>query len=618
MNTITIDFETYYAKGYSLSSRGMTTESYIRDPQFQVIGCAVKRNGRPAKWHTGDHAEMQEWLDQFEWSTSAVISHNAMFDMAILAWHFNIIPHFIIDTLSMSRRVVAGTGGHSLKALAERYHLGVKGEEVIQAMGLRREQFPAQQLNQYGQYCCNDADLTYDLWKVLLPLTPKKELRLIDATIRMFSEPRLTLDTDLLSTHLDKVRTAKQRILDSFSAVDDAKGLLMSNQKFAAALTALHVDPPTKISPTTGKETFAFAKTDKAFQELLEHDDLRVQTLVAARLGVKSTIEETRTQSLIEIGERGLLPMPLVYYGAMTGRWSGTQKVNMQNMPRGGTIRKAIRALPGQTLVVCDSSNIELRVAHTLAGQESSVAAFRDQRDLYCDFASVLFNRTITKQDKHERTLGKLAMLSLQYGAGAEKFREMCRRDRSNIILSEIEAKQIVTLWRKTYSHIPALWRAADASLARMADKQQHSIGVGNLVTTGVIDADVGFLLPEGRYIRYPDLRADSEGNYDYFAGKGKRKKLWGGILVENLGQSLARHIIADQWLWVDQWFKQNAPQWRVVLQVHDEIVAAGPKSEAPAVLQILTTLMSTAPSWWSDIPLAAEGAIADRYGEAK
>lgn len=617
MHTLTIDFETYYARDYSLSKRDITTESYIRDPRFEVIGCAVKHNGHAAHWHSGNHYDMEQWLNQFSWSTSAVISHNAMFDMAILSWHFGIRPHFIVDTLSMARRVVTGKR-HSLKALAEHFQLGVKGEEVIQAVGLRREQFPPQQLAQYGRYCCNDANLTYDLWKVLRPLTPNKELRLIDETIRMFSEPRLRLDLDLLSTHLKQVQYNKQVLLDSLSTTEDAKDLLMSNQKFAAALLGLGVTPPMKTSPTTGKEVYAFAKTDKDFQALLEHDDPQVQTLVAARLGVKSTIEETRTQSLIEIGERGLLPMPLVYYGAMTGRWSGTQKVNMQNMPRGGTIRRAIRALPGHALVVCDSANIELRVAHTLAGQQTSVAAFRDQRDLYCEFASVIFKRTITKADKYERTLGKLAMLSLQYGAGAPKFQEMCRRDHSHIVLTDEEAKNIVTLWRNTFSEIPRLWRDADATLTRLL--QTHvvtPVGADGIVTTGQIDTDLGFVLPEGRSIRYPDLQ-QSDSGLSYFAGNGKRKYLWGGILVENLCQSLARHIIADQWLWIAQWFKQNAPQWRVVLQVHDEIVAAGPKSEAGAVLEVVTKLMSTAPAWWSNIPLGAEGAVADRYGDAK
>ena len=316
MNIITLDFETYYDKKYSLSK--MTTEEYIRDPQFEVIGVAVQVDeGRPV-WFSGTKEKTKEFLAKWELDKHIVVAHNAMFDMAILNWHFDIRPKRIVDTLSMARALHSIEVGGSLAALAEYYQLGEKGTEVINALGKRRLDFTAEELSRYGEYCKNDVTLTYKLFDVLAAGFPVSELKLIDLTIRMFTEPKLELNRALLSTHLATLESHKMRFL-----MDYDRGDLMSNPKFADLLRSLHVDPPMKISPTTGKETYAFSKTDEAFKALLEHENLLVQELVAARLGVKSTIEETRTQRFIDISGRGTLPIPLRYYAAHTGRWGG-------------------------------------------------------------------------------------------------------------------------------------------------------------------------------------------------------------------------------------------------------------------------------------------------------
>lgn len=621
MQTLTVDFETYYDSDYSLSKRSVTTESYVRDKRFEAIGVAVKVGSGPTQWFTGDMTEIHAWLRQFDWANSAMVAQNCVFDAAILSWHFGIRPKFLCDTLSMARFVDGVNAPGSLKALAERYGIGAKGTEVDDAKGKRRADFTEEQLSSYGEYCRNDVELTYQLFQIMRAKIPARELKLIDATLRLFTEPALSLDVPLLQEHLINVQAKRDAFIRAAAAhVDpsepDVQKVLRSNDKLAALLQSLGVEPPKKTSLKTGKESYAFAKTDKDFQELLEHPDPRVQIIVGARLGVKSSIEETRTQAFIEIGQRGLLPIPLKYYGALTGRWSGTQNVNLQNLPRGGTIRKAICALPGQTLVACDSSNIELRVNHTLAGQADSVQAFKDKRDLYCEFASILFGREITKEDKQERFLGKLASLGLGYGMGAAKFRDVCRQNK--IDLDETEAKRIVDLWRETYSMIPSLWKKADLALEAMYQRAETPVGEGGVVTAGVTPlGEVGFTFPEGRCVCYPDLRRD-ERQWTY-AGRGQERiKLFGGKNTENIVQALARHIIADQWLIIADWLKQNAPRWRVVLQVHDELVLAGPKQDAERVAAVVERVMSTSPTWWPAVPLAAEFSIAERYGDAK
>ena len=332
MNLLTVDFETAYTSK-DLGFKTQTTEEYLRDPRFEVIGVAVQvGNGEP-QWFSGTKEETKAFLQKFDWANSMALAHNAMFDMAILNWHFGIRPKAIADTLSMARALHGSEVGNSLAKLAVHYELGEKGTEVLQAVDKFRVDFTPQQLAQYGAYCCNDVALTYDLFLLLLPQFSKLELKLIDTTIRMFTEPVLRLDSTLLEQHLADVRARKQKLLEECGAeVED----LMSNPKFAELLRKLGVEPPMKVSPTTGRETLALAKSDEEFKALADHPDERVQALVAARLGNKTTLEETRTERLLGIAKRGAIPVPLSYFAAHTGRWGGADKLNFQNLQSRG------------------------------------------------------------------------------------------------------------------------------------------------------------------------------------------------------------------------------------------------------------------------------------------
>ena len=317
MDIVTIDAETYYDKEYSLSK--MTTEAYVRDPRFEVIGVGIKINDYPVDWYSG--SDPGRFLRQLDYSKMAILCHNTVFDGAILSWHFGIRPKLWLDTLSMARPLHNISVGGSLKALAAHYKLGEKGDEVVNAIAKRRADFAPSELERYAAYCCNDVDLTYKLFRKMARNFPAVEIALIDQTIRMFTEPSIVLDTEVLTKHLQEVKAKKASLVDELGLSHDyteeqAKSMLMSNQLFATYLTALGVTPPTKVSAATGKETFAFSKTDKRFTDLLEHDDARVVSAVAARLGVKSTLEETRTESLRGVAERGALPIMLNYYGA--------------------------------------------------------------------------------------------------------------------------------------------------------------------------------------------------------------------------------------------------------------------------------------------------------------
>ena len=605
MDLITIDFETYYTSK-DLGFKTQTTEEYVRDPRFEVVGVAVQVNDGEPEWFSGTMRETKDWLGQFDWANSMALAHNAMFDMAILNWHFDIRPKAIADTLSMARAIHGTEVGNSLKKLADYYKIGVKGEEVVNAIDKRREDFTSEQLARYGEYCRNDVALTYDLFLHLLPQFQRVELKLVDATIRMFTEPVLRLDVPLLEQHLVDVRSRKAKLLDEAGAnLDD----LMSNQKFAELLRGLGVEPPTKISPTTGKDTLALAKNDEAFKALADHPDERVQALVAARLGNKTTLEETRTERMLGIAKRGTMPVPLSYYAAHTGRWGGADKMNMQNLPsRGenaGKLKKAILAPEGHVMIDCDSSQIEARVLAWFAGQDDLVQAFKDGKDVYKIMASAIYHAPTEEITKDQRFVGKTTILGSGYGMGAAKFQAQLKSFGVEITLTE--AQRIISVYRETYPWIPALWSAGNAAIDALA--RGRTAKWGNGVVTVTKD---GFLMPNGMTQRYPGLKKvkDKAGKeqYIYESRKGVTK-LYGGKLTENICQGLARCIIGEQLLLI-------AKRYKVVLTVHDAVACVAPKEEAEEAMAYVMECMRFVPTWAEGVPLNCEAGFGDSYGD--
>jgi DNA polymerase I-like protein with 3'-5' exonuclease and polymerase domains len=607
MKLITVDFETFFSTEFSLTK--MTTEEYVRDDQFEVVGVAVKVNEEKTRWFTGDFEQTKAWLEQFDWENSFVLAHNMQFDGAILSWLFGVKAKVWLDTLCMARAIHGVDAGGSLSKLADRYGLGVKGDDTKWSKGLHRKDFSLAQMNQYAEYCKNDVDLTYELFKVLVQDFPKQELKVIDRTLRMFIEPRLELDLPLLEQHLEDVKNKKEALLEAAAADKDT---LMSNDKFAELLKMLKVDPPTKISARTGKVAWAFAKTDEDFKELASHPDMRVQALVAARLGNKTTLEETRTQRFIDIAKRGKLPVPIKYYAAHTGRWGGDDKINLQNLPSRGAnankLKLAIKAPKGYVLVDADSSQIEARTVAWLAGQNDLVEAFDRGEDVYKIMASAIYNKPAADVTKEERFVGKTTILGAGYGMGAVKFQAQLKT--FGVDVSEVECQRIISVYRSTYSKIPALWKEAGRCLDAIIGGFHATLG-----REGVLEfsaAMKGFKLPSGLWQRYEGIRevTDAEGykQHVYKTRKGD-VKLYGGKLIENLCQAIARCVIAEQMLKIGN-------KYPTVLTVHDAVAALVPEAEAKEGQEYIEQCMRWRPTWAETLPLNCESGVGKSYGE--
>lgn len=597
MNTLTIDFETYYAPDFSLTK--LTTEEYIRDDRFEVIGVAIQENDGHPQWFSGTDKEIKEWLSKFDWENSFALAHNAMFDSAILSWKYAIKPKAWFDTLSMARATDGLEAGNSLAKLAVRYGLGTKGTEVVDAKGKRRVDFHPIGLLKYGEYCKNDVALTYKLFEILLPRFSLHELKLIDLTLRMFYDPVLFLDTPLLEQHLMQVKARKEKLLAACIADKDT---LMSNIRLGELLISMGVEPPMKTSPATGKDTYAFAKNDEGFKALAEHPDERVQAIVAARLGTKSTLEETRTERFISISKRGRMPVPLRYYAAHTGRWGGDDKLNLQNLPRKSLLKEAIIAPDGYVLIDADSSQIEARTVAWLSGQNDLVQAFEDKEDVYKIMASSIYNKAQEEITAEERFVGKTTILGAGYGMGATKFALQLKT--FGVEIDDAEASRIIQVYRDTYKQIPRLWKEANSALNALIEKKAAPVGCQ---AQALCLTESGFLLPSGLYLNYRDLQPAEDG-FTYYSRAG-RIKIYGGKVIENVCQALARCIIGEQMLRISK-------RYRVALTVHDAVMAVVPEEQEKEALLYINECMRWRPSWASTLPLACELGMGKSYGD--
>jgi hypothetical protein len=609
----TIDLETYYAKDFSLTK--LTTEAYVNDPRFEVIGLAIKKNQGSTQWYSGD--DVAGFLTGFDFSGSIVVCHNTMFDGSILGWKYGVDPKLWADTMSMARFVHGVHDSVSLASLAKRYEVGVKGTEVINALGKRRQDFTPEDLARYGEYCINDVDLTYELFRELVPHIPKAELRLIDMTLRMFINPVLEIDRGVLHHRLKEVVDEKKAMLDSLTGdlnvdtIEEVREILASNLKFKELLESRGIEVPMKQSPTNPDKLIpALGKKDEGFIALQESEDDFVQLLCEIRLNTKSTMEQGRIENFMQIAIRNgeKLPIPLNYCGAHTGRWSGKEKINLQNLPSRDPKKKALKnsitAPPGHVVINCDSSQIEARVVAWLAGQDDLLEAFRNKQDVYRLMGSRIYYKKPEDITKEERFLAKTVVLGCGFGTGWKKLQS--ELNANGVKLPDDECKKIIKIYRGSNYKIVELWGQANEALGAMVFERPYSFGIRDCLR---FDPE-GITLPNGYTICYPEFHArEVEGKPKYFYKSRKGTEgIWFGTLVENSVQGLARCVVAEQMLLISK-------RYRPVLTVHDAAVIVAPEEEKDEAVAFIEKCMSFVPKWAEGLPVACESGVDFSYG---
>lgn len=646
---LTIDFETRWSKSdYTLSK--MTTEEYIRDERFKAFGACFHFLGdeTPTEWVSGDR--LRSYINAINWEKTAVLAHNAQFDIAILEWMYGARPAFIFDSLSMARALRGVEVGNSLAKLASDLGLPEKGKAIYSTDGL--EELTPEIEEELAKYCVHDVYLCEEIFKHLIDGYPSAELRLIDMTLKMYTRPLLELDPIMLASAIEEEKTTREDLLQRLG-VEEAE--LASNPKFAALLEKLGVVPPTKKSKTTGKETYALAKNDALFQALLNGEREDVALLCEARLRVKSTSERTRAQRFIDISQRGALPVPLSYYGAKSGRWTAAKgsAINMQNLKRGSFLRKAIMAPQGCQLVVGDLSQIEPRVLAWMSDYGNMLNIFHAGGDPYAAFGAQMFGIPGMTKESHPdlRQSAKSALLGCGYGLGwasfasqlltgflgappvmydkhfarklgvdmdyIERFLDWERNidqletiphtcSEKELIIHCVAAKRIIDIYRATAQPVVDFWNM-------LGDLIHSSLAEGKEFRYKCVVFRKGEIeLPNGMKLLYPDLRQqkDTEGRSQWVYGPDATK-LYAGKVTNNIVQAIARIVMTDGMLRVSR-------KYPVVGTVHDELLAVVPDEEVSAAKTWVLAQMTMEPKYMRGIPLAADGGAHRRYGLAK
>ena len=279
------------------------------------------------------------------------------------------------------------------------------------------------------------------------------------------------------------------------------------------------------------------------------------------------------------------------------------------------------------------------------AGQEDLTEQFRAGVDIYCNFASRVYAREITKEnDPKARAVGKASILGLGYGMGWRKAAawflsgplgmppiifSKADLDAMGGYLMDLDTKgvttkltgiplqvhcsatkHIVDSYRQTYTKIPDYWKTCEQILSAMRRGVRHQFGV--LIT----DQDK-LWLPNGLALSYKDLQKHEEEDgtrqrgWSYLGRRKERQHIYGSKLCENIIQALSRIVMTDAMLKVGE-------RYKVCMSVHDELVCVVREGEAEEAGAFIEAAMSQSPAWAPGLPIACEWSVGKSYGEAK
>lgn len=686
---VVIDYETRYSSkpqswcpdAYTL--RRLTTEEYVRSPLFQDFGASLKEfrpGATVAQWYRPQ--ELKRILAMYDWSRTAVVAHNAQFDVSIMSWHYGIQPAFIFDTLSMSRALRGARGRNGLKDLAKDFGLPDKGEEIALSDGLW--ELPWEVEKKLASYCNHDVFLCEEILKRFLMMQergrpedseinwdavynpydmrnwryPIKELRLIDMTLRMYTRPLLQLDQKMLGNALEEERETREKLLGRLGITDAD---LQSNDRFAEILRSIGVEPPlkrknpTKTNPKGEGYNFAFAKNDAGFQALMASSDDNVVTLCEARLKVKSTTERTRAQRFLDISTRGTLPVPLHYYGAASGRWAAAKgsAINMQNMKRGSFLRKSIMAPEGHVIVVGDLSQIEPRVLAWLSDYDELLDIFRSGKDAYAQFGAQMFNIPGMTKDTNpvERQSAKSALLGAGFGLGWASFAAQLLVGFLGAppkMYTKQEARQLGVNgayierfldWDenlKQFNEIPHNCTKQELLIHCVTAKKiidiyratAHPVVAfwemcSDLIQRSLLDGEEynhkGVLLFRKEELVLPSGMSVRYPNLRIEKDERGRPQYVFGENEKLYSGRLTNHCVqGTARVVMSDGMLRVAQKMPVVAVVHDEIVAVAPEADGEKALGWMIRRMTEEPKYMPGIPLAADGGVHRRYGLAK
>jgi DNA polymerase len=521
--------------------------------------------------------------------------------------------------------------------MAKEYKLPAKGE-TMDFKGLYWEDMTDEQKEAYEEYCIKDIKLESHLFCEMFKLfsRPEIEIHLAHHTLELYTRPQLVFDKELgkdliirmrreLNTSLERTGFTEKELSGDLSFAK-----IMIDAMPEGETIPLKKGKPTKnMIPMTGAGMIpAFAKDDEGMIELQHHPSQQVRNLANARIELNSWPNWIKRLKSIGIQSKLLdshFPIPLVYYGGHTGRGSGTEKINVQNLGAAKAhklvqmIRHTMRAPEGSLLCISDLSAIEARMLAWMAQEQQLLDIYYINGDVYIAFASKLFKCEVTKKDNPiERGVGKTTILGCGYGMGWKTFLErlvVLPELQSRVMMGEINkaySKRAIDTYRTTYQRIPDYWAELESAFRWVTKYPRKTREVHPGLRLWCEGHLTHIKLPNDRILYYPQSRV--KATYNTFGDlteqiRWKYGPTWGGSLTENVDQALARDILMEALL---RW--EQTSKYRVALHVHDELMSVVPKEDAEEALAMLNKCMTVVPKWAEGLPLNAEGFISEYY----
>lgn len=683
-DVLVIDFETYFDESYSMGRKAdsLSTIEYVTDPRFETVSCTFTQMTAEYPFAAYDAhtlfvakeesvaAHIRYLQDRYgqNFESATVVAQNARFDLTVLAKHHGIFPKFFIDTLGLARHLNSRQH-NDLGTLCTQYSLPPKGD-TSQFNGLTfrtrvakpkkkgpqlplpRPKFTDIQVEALAAYNVNDNLREWELFTIMLPQisNPATELRIMQLTIEMFTQPMLRVNfakgeelVRQFNEQIDKTIGAVQLSDDlRYKAVLQGEPLgrehISGNNSFEGLmLTAIELAGENALAYTkfgkpnkdgSPKAMLALAKSDDERDVLLNHPDPTIRALMQARAAIKSWPNHiSRVERIMAQAKAndGILPVPLNYHGAHTGRDSGSEKINLQNLGSRGdplitAIRNMLETQPGYTLLIVDAAQVEARGCDWIAGQADSVERWALNQDQYSIFASSVVGYTVRKPTTFDPptiakrlkwardSIGKVGVLGCQFGMGGDKAEGYAQG-----AIDNATAHKIVETYRSTHAQVVQFWRDVERAFVHTARYHRPCSMPRGLRFDPYNEVGVIITLPNGRELHYPRVKLVA-GAYGrdtaevYNALEHKWEYTWGGTLTENIVQAFCRDILMETML------RLHDLGHRTAHRVHDELVIPVPDDQGEALLKIAHAEMSRTPVWAPGLPLGADVKLSKFY----
>jgi DNA polymerase I-like protein with 3'-5' exonuclease and polymerase domains len=623
---LTLDFELYWGVGYSL--RSTPIHEFVTDERFEILTAFWSIHDDSGKLIKESYAVGSDMSllasDIKNIKPLSLIAANSQLEAFILNHALSISTdkhiHTIHDVLQMSRYALGYQFSHSLGNLSKLLPIK-KGNEAEVAKEKRLSDFSDYALKRMLAYNRRDIRNTWQLFQLLKKANTQRSFNVQDQLTRWSVEPKVMLDVDMLHITAEELRSKRHADYDKLESMGIDHKQVTSNPQFASLLTSLGVEPPTKISETTGKVTWAFSKQDLGYKDLFLHEDPQIRELMQIRKRLKSTILESRVKRFLTVAERldNKMIFPLRYMSAATGRNGGGSRLNIQNLQRGSILRKAITATPGYVIGTTDYSSLEVRIMAAVSDHKDHLQAFTlfdrgEGPDFYKAEAARNLNVSVETITKDQRFMSKVKTLALQYKQRYRGYRHLLALGpfgNDPIYISEQEALNDINNYEKANPSIVKFWDLCDIIINNyLLPNRSTELGIFSIKGQQIT-------LPSGHFWSFRGLTRFNNDDYDIRyprrldTNQGYRK-IYAGLLANNLIQGIGADMINYPIGNLPQKLEKYGAY--LISMTHDEILWTAPEHHADKVRVIVEEEMKTPLPYIPSMPVNVESAVGERY----